>query len=482
MYLANTKGTDQNRAGESSPTNYGQLIMVCCLMPEVSRSVLVVIKFRQLVQLKTVYASKRPTSTLDHIFFFTLLHFSVLDAPFPLLRETAENFFVLLQISSTAVDYPPEEADGTAGITPEEIDSDAAAAGTQSEEVDSTLSTSDVDGPATSGSITYSSCLHKLRQLPNDSDDHSSEFYFGSLPGGKRRGETKKMDTQLVNVTCQLHRRIALIILLGATVAEQFACSPLTKAIRVQSPPGYSGFSQMGIVPDDAVGRRVFSGISRFPAPSLRCCSILISITLIGSGDLDAGARASDIGGTASMQHRRRDIALRKDGLTSRRGNHLRSIGDDMRETAYASTANIARCLVGRISPALSWLRVALGRTTTYFRGGKLACVVRCPGDGEGVRHEEPSSEQPCDQTECSHAGKPGPHWHFPRSSCRKKPTASMARNCRRLHQVIDGALIASIGGAEVWSLGRGRLKEGMLSGINTGALARIVGPPSEGL
>ncbi|KAJ8872348.1 hypothetical protein PR048_025952 [Dryococelus australis] len=32
--------------------------------------------------------------------------------------------------------------------------------------------------------------------------------------------------------------------------------------------PGQSGFSQVGIVPDDAVGRRVFSGNSRFPPPS----------------------------------------------------------------------------------------------------------------------------------------------------------------------------------------------------------------------
>ncbi|KAJ8867326.1 hypothetical protein PR048_031127 [Dryococelus australis] len=47
----------------------------------------------------------------------------------------------------------------------------------------------------------------------------------------------------------------------GATVAERLARSPPTKANRV------TGFSQVGIVPDDAVGRRVFSGISRFPPP-----------------------------------------------------------------------------------------------------------------------------------------------------------------------------------------------------------------------
>ncbi|KAJ8866393.1 hypothetical protein PR048_032236 [Dryococelus australis] len=44
------------------------------------------------------------------------------------------------------------------------------------------------------------------------------------------------------------------------------------------------GFSHVGIVPDDAAGRRVLSGISRFPSPfSYRHCSMLTSITLIGS-------------------------------------------------------------------------------------------------------------------------------------------------------------------------------------------------------
>ncbi|KAJ8873627.1 hypothetical protein PR048_024445, partial [Dryococelus australis] len=47
-----------------------------------------------------------------------------------------------------------------------------------------------------------------------------------------------------------------------------------------------------GIVPDDAVGRRVFSGISRFPRPpSFRCRPIFTSITLIGSQDLAVKSR-----------------------------------------------------------------------------------------------------------------------------------------------------------------------------------------------
>ncbi|KAJ8889878.1 hypothetical protein PR048_009383 [Dryococelus australis] len=44
-----------------------------------------------------------------------------------------------------------------------------------------------------------------------------------------------------------------------ATVAELLACSPPTK----------TGFSHVGVVPGDAVDWRVFSGISRFPHPSI---------------------------------------------------------------------------------------------------------------------------------------------------------------------------------------------------------------------
>ncbi|KAJ8892081.1 hypothetical protein PR048_004659 [Dryococelus australis] len=50
---------------------------------------------------------------------------------------------------------------------------------------------------------------------------------------------------------------------------------------------GHSGFSYVAIVPDDAVGRWVFSGICHFPALSFPRCSILASITLIGSQDID---------------------------------------------------------------------------------------------------------------------------------------------------------------------------------------------------
>ncbi|KAJ8877480.1 hypothetical protein PR048_021935 [Dryococelus australis] len=65
----------------------------------------------------------------------------------------------------------------------------------------------------------------------------------------------------------------------GKDRCAKYACSPPTKTIRVHSPAG----SLRIFVPDDAVGRLVFSGISRFPALSFRRCSILISITLVGS-------------------------------------------------------------------------------------------------------------------------------------------------------------------------------------------------------
>ncbi|KAJ8885815.1 hypothetical protein PR048_012020 [Dryococelus australis] len=65
----------------------------------------------------------------------------------------------------------------------------------------------------------------------------------------------------------------------GATVAARLARSPPTKVIRV------TGFWQVGIVPDDAVGRWVFSVISHFPRPFIPAL-LHTSITLIGSQDL----------------------------------------------------------------------------------------------------------------------------------------------------------------------------------------------------
>ncbi|KAJ8890943.1 hypothetical protein PR048_010452 [Dryococelus australis] len=55
-------------------------------------------------------------------------------------------------------------------------------------------------------------------------------------------------------------------------VPERLACSPPAKANPVQNPGRFTpGFSHVGIVPDYDAGRRVFSGIPRFPAPSHSC-------------------------------------------------------------------------------------------------------------------------------------------------------------------------------------------------------------------
>ncbi|KAJ8871391.1 hypothetical protein PR048_027708 [Dryococelus australis] len=63
-----------------------------------------------------------------------------------------------------------------------------------------------------------------------------------------------------------------------------------------QSKPGsipgrVTGFLPVVSVPDNAIGRRVFSGISRFPAPSFRRRTIFTSIILIGSQDIAAKSR-----------------------------------------------------------------------------------------------------------------------------------------------------------------------------------------------
>ncbi|KAJ8871523.1 hypothetical protein PR048_027845 [Dryococelus australis] len=55
--------------------------------------------------------------------------------------------------------------------------------------------------------------------------------------------------------------------------------------------PGHSGFSHLGILPDDAVSKRAFLEISRYPAPSFWRYSTLTSIILIGSEDLAVKSR-----------------------------------------------------------------------------------------------------------------------------------------------------------------------------------------------
>ncbi|KAJ8865637.1 hypothetical protein PR048_033157 [Dryococelus australis] len=76
-----------------------------------------------------------------------------------------------------------------------------------------------------------------------------------------------------------------------ATPAERLACSPPTKEKPGSIPGRVTRFFHAGVVPDDIAGRRVFSGSPVSPVLSFRRRSILASITLIGSQDLDVKSR-----------------------------------------------------------------------------------------------------------------------------------------------------------------------------------------------
>ncbi|KAJ8888177.1 hypothetical protein PR048_007664 [Dryococelus australis] len=83
------------------------------------------------------------------------------------------------------------------------------------------------------------------------------------------------------------------IVTTGTGRATWLDYSPPTNANRVRfSVEAAPGFSHVGIVPDDAAGRWVFSGISRFPR---LCIPALLPhsprFTLIGSQDLDVKSR-----------------------------------------------------------------------------------------------------------------------------------------------------------------------------------------------
>ncbi|KAJ8873745.1 hypothetical protein PR048_024579 [Dryococelus australis] len=101
-------------------------------------------------------------------------------------------------------------------------------------------------------------------RLERASQKQSSDTYKTPYDIVKRCRELKKINQ---GVRARQRRRI------------HPACLP-PRRYGYNPRPGHSGFSHVGIVPDDAIGRRVFSGISRH-------CSIFTSITLIVSQDLD---------------------------------------------------------------------------------------------------------------------------------------------------------------------------------------------------
>ncbi|KAJ8890869.1 hypothetical protein PR048_010378 [Dryococelus australis] len=95
-------------------------------------------------------------------------------------------------------------------------------------------------------------CMKCHSRISEDCDFRASGYYV-SFPAGHGASDGLASRARL-NV--------------GAAFAERLPCSPAAVAIRVQSQAGSPpGFSRVGIVPDDAVGRRVFSGISRFLCP-----------------------------------------------------------------------------------------------------------------------------------------------------------------------------------------------------------------------
>ncbi|KAJ8895459.1 hypothetical protein PR048_000792 [Dryococelus australis] len=90
--------------------------------------------------------------------------------------------------------------------------------------------------------------------------------------------------TRSITFTCAQHDKQATCSH-GATVTEGLACSPPTKAIRVQSPAGSPDFRVYESCRTMLLVSRSSRGSPIFPALSFRRRSTLISITLIGSQD-----------------------------------------------------------------------------------------------------------------------------------------------------------------------------------------------------
>ncbi|KAJ8871266.1 hypothetical protein PR048_027574 [Dryococelus australis] len=84
--------------------------------------------------------------------------------------------------------------------------------------------------------------------------------------GGTNTTKLRGVSLHASTLTDRVRKSLALSEL-RATVAERLERSPPTKANRVQSPAGSTDFRKREIVQDAAVGRWVFSGISRFPRP-----------------------------------------------------------------------------------------------------------------------------------------------------------------------------------------------------------------------
>ncbi|KAJ8892439.1 hypothetical protein PR048_005019 [Dryococelus australis] len=82
-----------------------------------------------------------------------------------------------------------------------------------------------------------------------------------------------------------------IVVFYGAAVAEQLSRSPPTKANRVQSPAGSPDLRMWKSCRTMPLVVGLSRGSPVCPAPSFRHCSILTSITLIGSQDLAVKSR-----------------------------------------------------------------------------------------------------------------------------------------------------------------------------------------------
>ncbi|KAJ8893448.1 hypothetical protein PR048_006046 [Dryococelus australis] len=167
-----------------------------------------------------------------------------------------------------------------------------------------------------------------------------------------------------------------------------FRCSDSTAMHRQFDTSGYTpGFSQAGIVPDDAAGRRVFSVISRYSRPCIQALfSYLPCFTLIGSQDLNKlDSRRVNI--TRIDESRRRVPEPRLAARTAPAAAHLLGTGpsqasrpiakaphsfalDENRKLLKTSTAQDNRVIPVSAKPSLetSAIFVSWRRARTHFR------------------------------------------------------------------------------------------------------------------
>ncbi|KAJ8875956.1 hypothetical protein PR048_023864 [Dryococelus australis] len=155
---------------------------------------------------------------------------------------------------------------------------------------------------ATSGFSEVKIFLHLMQSKLSGMDPVGT-----SLPRSRCEGAIRATLTRTPSASSLLRARRAVFPLLASHQGD-----PGSIPDRVTP-----DFRTRECLPDDAIGRWVSSGISRFPAPSFRCCSIITSITLIGSEYLVVDSRPNlsttfilRHGGNTARYARRSDEAL----------------------------------------------------------------------------------------------------------------------------------------------------------------------------